>query len=576
MDPIIVKINDDLSSLDLFCESIGRDIKRSEVLLEFPTVYIHNWKESEAYEVYIGETNNIIQRTRQHFETQGQWQEALREKKAILYIIGHDHFNKSMTLDIEERLMLYLMGAERVRRVHNARGNPQRRYYPDFEMNGIFQKIWSKLRKYNKELFPKESEIKDSAVFKASPLHRLTDEQERVKEAIINKVFEMLEKDEDHQLIFIEGAAGTGKTVLNSSTFYDIYSYTRDGKDDHLKCCMIVNHDEQITVYEQIAKKLGLLDRDGETIVCKPTTFINNHSKENQIDVAFVDEAHLLLTQGKQSYRGKNQLKDIIERARITVVMFDEKQILTTEQYWEQKDLDYFKNMAKRQNNFFELKTQLRMQAPRQIVGWIDDFTNYQRLSRIPKDKGNYEIKIFNDPDSLEKAIKEKAVEENHKLSRIIATYDWEYSSSRDSKNALQKYWEVTIGNWHKPWNYELGKKLDMAAKKKNKSLAWAEQSQTINEIGSTFTIQGFDLNYAGVILGPSVKYRNGKIVFDPKKSCNRKAVRRRTLSDGTKKKFGETFIQHEVRILMTRGVEGLYIYACDPDLREALKKASE
>ncbi len=29
--------------------------------------------------------------------------------------------------------------------------------------------------------------------------------------------------------------------------------------------------------------------------------------------------------------------------------------------------------------------------------------------------------------------------------------------------------------------------------------LAWAEQPQTINEVGSTFTIQGFDLNYAGV-----------------------------------------------------------------------------
>ena len=47
------------------------------------------------------------------------------------------------------------------------------------------------------------------------------------------------------------------------------------------------------------------------------------------------------------------------------------------------------------------------------------------------------------------------------------------------------------------------------AEKRALKGLAWAEQPQTINEVGSTFTIQGFDLNYAGVILGPSVKYRN-------------------------------------------------------------------
>lgn len=39
--------------------------------------------------------------------------------------------------------------------------------------------------------------------------------------------------------------------------------------------------------------------------------------------------------------------------------------------------------------------------------------------------------------------------------------------------------------------------------------------------------------------------------------SClNRKAIRNRTLSDGSKQKFGEELIQHEVRVLMTRGVK--------------------
>ena len=110
--------------------------------------------------------------------------------------------------------------------------------------------------------------------------------------------------------------------------------------------------------------------------------------------------------------------------------------------------------------------------------------------------------------------------------------------------------------------------------KRRLKGLSWTEQPQTINEVGSTFTIQGFDLNYAGVILGPSVKYRDGKIIFDPSASRNEKAVRNRTLSDGTKQKFGEILIQHEVRVLMTRGVNGLYIYACAPELRAALLRA--
>ena len=576
--PIVKKINDNAQGLKIFQESLMREAseKEQDILLQFPTVYIHNWKNTDDYEVYIGESNNIIQRTKQHYDAgmdERKWQHQLLLQDASLYVIGHEHFNKSMTLDIENRLMLYMMSVDRVRKIHNLRGNPQSRYYPDSEMDDIFRMVWKKLRRDNKELFPSESAIKDSAVFKASPLHKLTEEQEEIKKNIIQRVFEALKTGKRGQLIFIEGEAGTGKTVLNSSTFYELFASAEERELEPLKCCMMVNHDEQITVYEQIAQKLGLVERYGE-VVYKPTSFINRHTVDEPIDVAFIDEAHLLLTQGKQSYQGENQLKDIIERARVTVVMFDENQILTTEQYWEAQILNQYRELARCQNNYFELKNQLRIKSSEEMVEWIDDFTKKRKVSTVPKNNGGYEIRIFESPLDLENALKEKASDENHKLSRLIATYDWEYSSKPPAAARLLKYWEVMIGHWHKPWNRELDRELGRKEKRANKSLSWAEQPQTIEEIGSTFTIQGFDLNYAGVILGPSVKYRNGEVIFDPSASYNTKAVRNRTLSDGSKQKFGEELIQHEVRVLMTRGVEGLYIYACDDALREALLQA--
>ena len=576
--PIVKKIDDNAQGLKIFQESLMRDAseKEQDILLQFPTVYIHNWKNTDDYEVYIGESNNIIHRTKQHYDAgmdERKWQHQLLLQDASLYVIGHEHFNKSMTLDIENRLMLYMMSVDRVRKIHNLRGNPQSRYYPDSEMDDIFRMVWKKLRRDNKELFPSESAIKDSAVFKASPLHKLTEEQEEIKKNIIQRVFEALKTGKRGQLLFIEGEAGTGKTVLNSSTFYELFASAEERELEPLKCCMMVNHDEQITVYEQIAQKLGLVERYGE-VVYKPTSFINRHTVDEPIDVAFIDEAHLLLTQGKQSYQGENQLKDIIERARVTVVMFDENQILTTEQYWESQILNQYRELAKCQNNYFELKNQLRIKSSEEMIEWIDDFTKKRKVSTVPQNSGGYEIRIFESPLELEKALKEKAADENHKLSRLIATYDWEYSSKPPADARLIKYWEVMIGHWHKPWNRELDRELGKKEKRANKSLSWAEQPQTIEEIGSTFTIQGFDLNYAGVILGPSVKYRNGEVIFDPSASYNAKAVRNRTLSDGSKQKFGEELIQHEVRVLMTRGVEGLYIYACDDALREALLQA--
>lgn len=432
--------------------------------------------------------------------------------------------------------------------------------------------MWNKLRRFDQELFPKESAIKDSAVFKASPLHKLTEDQEKIKDIIIDRVIKALASGQKNQIIFIEGEAGTGKTVLNSSTFYELYSKMEE-VEQKLDGYLMVNHDEQITVYEQIARKLGLTDKYGE-VICKPTSFINRHNPDKPVDVAFVDEAHLLLTQGKQSYQGENQLQDIIDRARVTVVMFDENQILTTEQYWESQILDKFRKQAKQTDNYFELKNQLRIRASKEIVSWIDQFTKEKELIPIPTNTGGYEIEIFDTPIELETALKEKAEDEKHRLSRLVATYDWDYNNKKAMERRALKYWEVIIGKWHKPWNRELEQEMTVNEKRNIKSLSWAEQPQTINEVGSTFTIQGFDLNYAGVILGPSVKYRKGKIVFDPSEKNYKKMIQYRTLADGTKKKFGEELTQHEVRILMTRGVEGLYIYACDDELRKALLKA--
>lgn len=576
--PIIYQIEDNDTSLKEFQERLrtNESSKAQDIILNYPTVYIHNWQTTNEYEVYIGESNNVIQRTKQHYkeaDNKEKWQYQLRRNKAQLFLIGHEHFNKSLTLDIENRMMLYMMGIDNVKKIHNQRGNPQNKYYPEHELDAIFHNIWTKLRKENPDLFPSESAIANSAIFKASPLHKMTPEQEKAKELIIQRVIHALHCDQKEQLIFIQGEAGTGKTVLNSSTFYDLIMSAEELGIKNLQCYMLVNHDEQITVYQQIAKKLGLTDIFGE-VVCKPTTFINHHSKEKTIDVAFVDEGHLLLTQGRQSYQGKNQLQDIIERAKVTVVMFDENQILTTEQFWEGQVLEHFKSMAKQHHNYIELKNQLRMSADQETIDWIDAFTKQKKLNKIPIDRRGFEIKIFDQPVDLEKEIKRKGSSQDSALSRIIATYDWEYKRKKSTDARLLKYWEVVIDKWHKPWNYELEKELNRKEKRKLKSLAWAEQPQTINEVGSTFTIQGFDLNYAGVILGPSVKYRKGEIIFDPEASCNDKAVQNRTLSDGTKEKFGQILIQHEVRVLMTRGVNGLYIYACDEELREALKGA--
>ena len=592
---------EDTRFLQEFQERIKDRVQKPDTFLNYPIVYIHYWpsqtisyiekktrkeKSFTKYDVYVGESNDLIERTNQHYDTgkkadseQEAWQYSLvniKNNNEIPYIIviGHKHFNKSFTLDVENRLIEYVIAMQdSVRCSLNGRGNPQGKYYPSEEFDKVFSKIWAGLRRIKPDLFLSETRIKDSAIFKASPLKKLTPEQISAKELIIRKVSDAYESGLDGQLILVQGEAGTGKTVLTTSTFYELIKRGEEtplpGEPQFpkMKCHLMVNHDQQAHVYDQMAKRLNL----GEDTVSRPTTFINRYSKRKKVDVAFIDEGHLLWTQNHLGYYSDsgNQLQDIIDRARVTVIMFDEYQVLTTEEYWEPSVLEHYKQLSKRQNNYISLSHQLRMECSPSTMAWINDFVLNKKLGQfIPDSK--YDVRSFDTPKQLHKAISKLASKEESKLTRLVATYDWDYNNARTPEES--EFWEVKIGRWSLPWNYELEQKMTPKEKRRIKSLAWAEQEQTINEVGSTFTIQGFDLSYVGVILGPSVQYRDGHIVFCPENSKNFKATRNRTLADGSKAQFGEIFIRNEVKVLLTRGIKGLYIYACDPALRKALK----
>lgn len=498
-----------------------------------------------------------------------------------MFVIGHHHFNKSLTLDIENRLMLYLLSVDNVSNVQNRRGNPQNKYYTSDELDEIFTKIWSSLNKKNKYLFPAESIVRNSAIFKSSPFHKLTNEQLKAKNEIIFKITSALSKNEFGTLILVKGEAGAGKTVLMSSLIDDLLnSDDTDFLRENNAINLVVNHDDQLSVYKEIEKKLEWKSGSTLDVAMKPTQFLNALKKQDaNAGIVVIDEGHLLLTAKNQAYQGGNHLKDILSKSKVVVLVYDDNQIMNKSQIWVDDSFLTLQHQARLSGNLIELNNQMRIKASESTISWIRNIIDKREITKLKEDN-NYDIQIFNSPKELQDAIKLKDENRHLGISRLIATYDWEYSSQskpvekyKDSykyryKDEYKNYWCVEIDGWLCPWNRELSRD------RKNSKLSWIEQPQTIDEVGSTFTVQGFDLNYAGVIIGPSVKYRDGEIKFDISASKNKGAVQNRKLENGEMKNFGEDLLKNELNVLLTRGVNGLYIYAVDEELQAALKKA--
>ena len=544
-----------------------------KLLFDYPVVYIVNDNKNDQFSVYVGETADIIRRTSQHLtddikkENRDDWRDFATSSTTKMFVIGHNHFNKSLTLDIENRLMLYLSSVGKVIRVQNRKENPQNEYYTSNELDSIFSKVWRSLRKRNQSLFPIESIVRNSAIFKASPFHKLTEEQIEAKNTIINKIIASISKNQEGTLILVKGEAGAGKTVIMSSLVDDLLnsediSFIKDNNYINL----IVNHNNQLSVYKEIERKLNWNSGSSLEVAMKPTQFLNALRKEKiKAGVVIVDEGHLLLTAKNQAYLGGNHLIDLLAQSKVVVLVYDDKQIMNKSQIWTDNTFFELEHEANLEGNLIELRNQMRIKANPKTVNWIRSIIDDCEIKKLTKDK-QYDIRIFDSPFELQKAIKLKNKDQKLGISRLVATYDWPYVEEKKKQDRPK--WFVEIGDWKAPWNQQI------KPEKKDAKLSWIEQPQTIDEIGSTFTVQGFDLNYAGVIIGPSVKYRNGKIMFDISESKNKGAVQYRKLENGEMKNFGEDLLKNELNVLLTRGVNGLYIYAVDEELQEALKEA--
>jgi DUF2075 family protein len=88
--------------------------------------------------------------------------------------------------------------------------------------------------------------------------------------------------------------------------------------------------------------------------------------------------------------------------------------------------------------------------------------------------------------------------------------------------------------------------------------------------------VQGYDLNYAGVIIGPELRFdtTTGRIVvdrasyFDKKGKEANKALGRVYSDDDLL-----WYIQNVYAVLLTRGIRGTYVYVDEPALREHLRQ---
>lgn len=514
----------------LFDKDNFDQIKDHKFGKNWPVVYLIE----NGEEIYVGETASAYNRFNQHYENPE------RKKLNKVHLIFDDQYNKSATLDIESFLIQYIAADGKFVIQNRNDGLKNHNYYDKVKYKTKFEIAWENLREMGLVKNTLE-DLKNSDLFKYSPYKSLTEDQFFVAK----QIYKDIQKNEINTFI-VNGKPGTGKTVL--ATYLVKYLKEKD-ETKNMKIGLVV---PMASLRKTISKVFSKIKGLKSNMVIGPNDVI-----KQKYDLLIVDEAHRLqrrrgiMGYGAFDNVNKNlgldnngtQLDWIMKSSNHQVFFYDEHQSVKPADVRPED----FKNINSKK---YELNSQMRVEAGDEYIKFIEDIFDL----KIPRNTTfpNYDFKVFDNIEEMINEIKNK--DKKHKLSRVVAGYAWPWHTKPGSKSN-QKH-DIEINGLKLIWN--------------STAQDWVNSPNAINEVGCIHTVQGYDLNYVGVIIGPELSYdvENKKFKVDKEKYFDING--RNGITDPNEL---ERYIINIYKTLLTRGINGAYIYIVDESLRNYFKK---
>jgi DUF2075 family protein len=545
-------------------------------LRNWPVVYTI----SDDKDIYIGETTSTTLRMNNHKGAESKAH--LKEIRIIL----HDKFNKSACLDLESHLIKYFHADQKYSVLNLNSGITDSDYFGREEYRESFDEIFAKLREQG--LMTRSiPDLVNSNIFKYSPFKALSNDQAIAIDGIL-ECLAPVEGKEIGSKIVVQGGPGTGKTIVAvylmklirdiatasegealevDSLFSDYFQGGYKEIFRTWKIGLVIPQQSLRRTIQNVFKSIPGLDK---SMVLSP---FEVGKSSLRYDLLIVDEAHRLKLRSNMPSAAQNidfkeinerlfgsdpdektQLDWVISQSEKQILLIDAEQSVMPSDVTE-STINSLQIEARNAHSYFKLLSQLRVQGGEKYIKFVSQLLK-DGSAQVDADFSEYDFRLFDSFSEMTDELKRRESEKG--LARLVAGYAWKWATKGVTDPNV---FDIDIEGIKLAWN--------------RTAIDWINSPTSINEVGSIHTVQGYDLNYCGVIIGRDLYFdeSTNSIKFDRKNYFDMKGMEKnKRLGRNYSDDDIETYVKQIYRVLLTRGIYGTYVYVCDPNLRAHLK----
>lgn len=530
----------------------------------WPLVYVLS--DGDIKRAYVGETTDAITRLATHLKHED------KQRLGTVHLISSDRFNKSATLDIESSLIRYLAADGQYTLMNGNLGLVDHNYYQkDALYSQLFRDTWDKLRREGVATRSLES-IDNSDVFKYSPYKCLSHDQRQSLLAIMRALLH-----DGTRNVVVQGGAGTGKTVLAVFLFKLLHASEaelslREFSDDEQEIrdlllqlrARYADAPPRMALVVPMASFRKTVQKIFRHVSgLKPAMVVGPADlARRNYDIVLVDEAHRLRhRRNLGSYfrafdnacaalgmdnTTRSEVDWVLKQSGKAVFFYDASQSIRPSDA-SAADFQRLRGAPDTQN--MTLVSQFRVKAGRPYADFVRDLLHHNLPAGQTFSDRNYEFALFDSLADMVRAVAERNA--RFGLGRLIAGYAWPWVSNKDASR-----FDIEIDDVQLRWN--------------RTNTDWINQPGSEHEVGCIHTTQGYDLNYAGIIFGPEIRYdrQARRIVIDPASYHDKNG--KVGIQDP---EVLHQYILNIYQTIMMRGIRGTFVYVCDPALRAYFRR---